>query len=131
MLALIIDDELSMRSLLEAQCKTMKDVRTITAQNGQEGLAAIQKEQPDIIFSDLNMPVMDGFTLWQILRADATTQTIPFVLITSEVKADGNTGKNNKEIELIGKDPHGYVLGKSDVKRERLKEIIEAARPKP
>ncbi|MBD1208398.1 MAG: response regulator [Ignavibacteria bacterium] len=131
MLALIIDDELSMRSLLQAHCKPMNNVRTITARNGQEGLEVIQTEQPDIIFSDLNMPVMDGHTLWQILRADAKTQTIPFVLITSEVKADGKIGKNKKEIEHIGRDPHGYVLGKSDVKRERLLEIIESVRPKP
>ena len=121
MLALLIDDDFAMRGLLEAQLSTMNDVQTITARNGQEGLTALQAEMPDIIFSDLNMPVMDGLTLWKTLRAEAKTEALPFVLITSVP---------TKGTESVRRDPRAWVLPKSSVNRQQLVEIIEAVRPK-
>jgi CheY-like chemotaxis protein len=42
--------------------------KVVTARNGGEALHALQKFTPDIIFLDINMPVMDGFKCLQIIR---------------------------------------------------------------
>lgn len=130
MLALIIDDDPFMRSLLQAHCKTLENVQTSTATNGQEGLEAISKQQPDIIFCDLNMPVMDGFTLWQTLRAEEATRTIHFVLISSDVRHDGTIKANRDKIERINNDHFAQILSKDSITRQRVAEIHETVHRK-
>ncbi|MFN0015200.1 MAG: ATP-binding protein [Saprospiraceae bacterium] len=60
--------------------------RIIHAANGEEGIEKAQEEVPDLIISDVMMPVKDGFELVQTLKQDARTNHIPIVLLTA--KAD-------------------------------------------
>lgn len=53
------------------------------AANGREGLAAIASEKPDLIILDINMPVMDGFTMLTKLREDEELYRIPVIMLTS------------------------------------------------
>ena len=49
----------------------------VIAKNGRDGVEAAKAEMPDIIFMDIDLPVMDGFEATKILKADeATKQTI-------------------------------------------------------
>ncbi len=116
-----------MRNVLVAQLSTFDDVQTTTAHNGKEGLAKVQTEMPNVIFSDLNMPVMDGYTLWQKLRELPQTQTLLFVLITS----DNRSPESKQKLDNITHDPGAFVLAKNNVTRRTLAEIIERVRPKP
>lgn len=60
-----------------------------TANSGVDGLAKIKLDKPDLIFLDVNMPVMDGFAMMRELKKDAVGKTIPVVLVTSkDQKAD-------------------------------------------
>jgi CheY-like chemotaxis protein len=52
------------------------------AANGLEGLAAIASEKPDLIILDINMPVMDGFTMLTKLREDEALLGIPVIMLT-------------------------------------------------
>ena len=63
--AILIDDELNgriaLRQKLQDYCPTVRVVAE--AENGREGLELIHKHQPQLVFLDIEMPVMDGFTM--------------------------------------------------------------------
>ncbi|MBV8606317.1 MAG: response regulator [Singulisphaera sp.] len=54
------------------------------ANNGREALACLSKFRPQLIVTDLTMPVMDGVVLIERLRADPETADVPVVAITAE-----------------------------------------------
>ncbi len=67
--AILIDDEKnsreSLRKKIESNCPQLSIIAECS--NGQEGMVAIQLEQPDIVFLDIEMPHMNGFTMLQQL----------------------------------------------------------------
>jgi twitching motility two-component system response regulator PilH len=64
-------------------------VFVLTASNGKDAVVKAINEMPDLIFMDVNMPVMDGFAAMRELKKDARTKNIPVVLVTSKShKAD-------------------------------------------
>ncbi|HSI91788.1 MAG TPA: response regulator [Adhaeribacter sp.] len=54
------------------------------AENGLVGLKLVSEFQPDLIISDIMMPVMDGYEVLQALRANAATARIPFIFLTAK-----------------------------------------------
>jgi CheY-like chemotaxis protein len=58
------------------------------AGNGDEGLAALRSQRPDLIISDLEMPVMDGATFVRQLRADPGSRAIPVIMLTASGEAE-------------------------------------------
>ena len=79
---LIVEDNKTLRRLLEYRLGKRFDVRV--AENGERALAAIDERAPDLIVSDIMMPVMDGFALLAALRASPATETIPFIFLTAK-----------------------------------------------
>jgi len=55
----------------------------IEATDGDSGLAAAQRELPDLVIMDIQLPRMSGLDVTRALRADATTAHIPIIVITS------------------------------------------------
>lgn len=62
--------------------------KVITASNGKEGLETARRERPDIILTDLNMPVMDGFELTKALKASEDTANTPVIMVTAQKETD-------------------------------------------
>ncbi len=60
----------------------------ILAHNGKTGLALAKEKQPHGIVLDILMPGIDGFTVLQELRADATTKDIKTIVLTSVAKEE-------------------------------------------
>ena len=58
--------------------------RVREAQNGQEALAALQKEPADIVLLDINMPVMDGYQFVEEKAKNPTLATTKVALVTTE-----------------------------------------------
>lgn len=79
---LIVEDEIEIHLLLKEILGEKYKIRT--AYNGAEALAIIEKEIPDIIISDVMMPVMDGLKLCEKIKTDAKTCHIPFVMLTAK-----------------------------------------------
>jgi CheY-like chemotaxis protein len=79
---LIVDDEAPIRELLAAVLHDM-GYRAVVARHGHQALELVARERPDLIISDLMMPVLNGRVLCQRLKADPATQGIPIILMTS------------------------------------------------
>ncbi|QGZ42038.1 PAS domain S-box-containing protein/diguanylate cyclase (GGDEF)-like protein [Pseudoduganella flava] len=55
----------------------------LTASDGEEGVAAAQREQPDLIICDVHLPKLDGYGVVAALKADPATQRIPALAVTA------------------------------------------------
>ena len=66
--ALIVEDSPTMRQLLLYALKRIPGITSAEASDGVDGLQKCQAEKPDIILTDINMPVMDGFQAFPLLR---------------------------------------------------------------
>lgn len=58
------------------------------ASSGDEGLELIRRELPDVVFTDVSMPGMDGFQLASHLKADPRTAHIPIVFMTASIQRE-------------------------------------------
>lgn len=81
---LIVEDSPTMRQLISFALKRLRGIRVVEANDGVDGLKKLSAEQFDLIFTDINMPVMDGLKLVSIVRGDANHSHIPIVIITTE-----------------------------------------------
>ena len=79
---LLVDDEPFNLDYLAQELED-REVDILTAANGQEALDAAAQHQPDMIFLDIMMPLMDGFTVLQRLKADPKSNGIPVVIISA------------------------------------------------
>ncbi len=57
------------------------------ANGGRNGLALVQQELPDLVLLDLMMPDMDGWDVYQQMKASEATQTIPVIVITAKAQS--------------------------------------------
>ena len=67
-----------MRDLL-----TANDYEMTEAENGEEALAAVAKDRPDLILMDIQLPVMDGCEATRRIKADPSLSSIPIIAVTS------------------------------------------------
>ena len=78
---LIVEDNADVRELV---VKIFNDVyNTFEAGDGAEGLKIAQEKMPDLIISDIMMPVMDGIELCRNIKTDVNTSHIPVILLTA------------------------------------------------
>jgi two-component system response regulator VicR len=57
------------------------------ANSGEEGLKFLKEERPDLILLDLMMPDMDGWEVYQRVKADEATKTIPVIVVTAKAQS--------------------------------------------
>ncbi len=81
---LIVEDSPTMRQLISFALKRIRGVRIVEAGDGVDGLKKISAEKFQMIFTDINMPVMDGLKLISLVREDTNHKGIPIVVITTE-----------------------------------------------
>jgi DNA-binding response OmpR family regulator len=64
-----------------------KGFEVIGADGGVEGLETVRREKPDLILLDLMMPDMDGWEVYQRVKADKELQHIPVVVVTAKAQS--------------------------------------------
>jgi two-component system, cell cycle response regulator DivK len=55
----------------------------LTAEDGEEGLALLEQQRPDIVVTDLQMPVLDGYEVLRRLREDPSFDAMPVIAVTA------------------------------------------------
>jgi CheY-like chemotaxis protein len=110
---LVVDDNLDTLDLVEVYL--YRDFEVVTAGNGFEGFKVAVDVLPDLIITDIMMPVMDGIRLFNDLRKEEKTSRVPVVAMTSFLK--NLTRKSLRNMGFNG------VISKP-IDRERLLSII-------
>ncbi len=90
----------------------------VVAQDGEDGLAKARSLRPEIVLLDMNLPIMDGWTVAQALKSDAATARIPIIALTAHAMA----GDREKALQAGCDDYHPKPVDFS-----KLLEQIDAA----
>ncbi len=93
-LILVVDDSPAIRQMVESGL-AQAGFRVVTAANGKEGLKKLADTRPDLILSDIDMPVMNGFDFCEAVHQDSQYVAIPFVVMS----ANGNVGYMRRMIQ--------------------------------
>jgi CheY-like chemotaxis protein len=85
-MVLVVDDDLSTRVVLRMILERAGHV-VVEAEHGEAALARISPTPPDIVVTDLTMPVLTGAELIERLRAEPATVSIPIVVVSGDLSA--------------------------------------------
>ena len=83
---LCIEDEPEMIDLIRL-ILSRRGFVVLGANSGEEGLQILQEEHPDLILLDLMMPDMDGWEVYQRMKADEATKKIPVIVVTAKAQS--------------------------------------------
>jgi DNA-binding response OmpR family regulator len=81
-----IEDEPEMIDLVRL-ILSRRGYEIIGANGGREGLDMVRQQTPDLVLLDLMMPDMDGWDVYQQMKADEHTQNIPVIVITAKAQS--------------------------------------------
>jgi CheY-like chemotaxis protein len=83
---LLVEDHQEIWDFLSRRLKR-RGYEVLVAQDGEEGLDKARSDKPDLMLLDMNLPVMDGWTVAQTLKGDAATKHIPIIALTAHAMA--------------------------------------------
>ena len=91
---LVLDDDKSIRDILELLFNA-HGYTTLTAEDPAQAWAVIQKLEPDMMVSDIDMPGMDGYSFLKKLRGDKRFSAMPVMMLT--IRADARSALRGLE----------------------------------
>jgi len=125
MCVLIVDDSSVMRKIVQRSLRLAGlDIETVLeADNGEQALTMVRQNTIDMIFSDINMPKMDGLEFVRQLQSLDVARGIPIVMITTE-------GSQSRVVEALSLGARGYIRKPftPDQVKERIAPLLEASR---
>lgn len=81
-----IEDDIEMIDLVKL-ILTRKGYEVVGAVGGQAGLETVERVKPDLVLLDLMMPDMDGWEVFQQMRANEQTKNIPVIVVTAKAQS--------------------------------------------
>jgi CheY-like chemotaxis protein len=122
-LALVVDDVAINRKILEALLK-IEGYQTVSAEDGAQAVQLYSEQQPDIVFMDVMMPVMDGYEATTRIKAMAGTHFVPVIFLTALSDGDALV----KCVEAGGDDflskPYKQEILRAKIKAmERIRDL--------
>jgi diguanylate cyclase (GGDEF)-like protein len=105
---LVVDDDPDKRTLLMVALQ-MVGYEVRTANDGEEGLSAVESYQPDLIITDVMMPKMDGYELARRVRANPLTRFVPIIIQTA-ARNDAQDQRRGSEVGALG-----YITDPTDI----------------
>ena len=105
---LVVDDDPDKRMLLMVALQ-MAGYEVRTANDGEEGLLAVEAYQPDLIITDVMMPKMDGYELARRVRANPLTRFVPIIIQTA-ARNDAQDHRRGSEVGALG-----YITDPTDI----------------
>ncbi|WP_340114822.1 hybrid sensor histidine kinase/response regulator transcription factor [Maribellus mangrovi] len=116
---LVVDDDPEITEYIKDSLT--ETYKIVTAENGKAGFEQATEEIPDIVISDVMMPIMDGIEMCKQLKQDVRTSHIPVVLLTAK-----GTLYDQKIGYDVGADSYLTKPFSSNLLKSRLRNIIDA-----
>jgi len=113
---LIVDDSITIRSIITNALKTVGFTDTIEASNGKEALEKLPNGKVDFIITDWNMPEMNGLDFIKIVRSNPLYSSMPILMITTR-------GTEHDVVEALQAKVNSYIM--KPFTPQELKEKIE------
>ena len=82
--ALIVEDSPAMRQLIKHALRRIPNLRVDEAEDGVQGLKRIREGTFDMLLTDINMPMMDGLKLIDLVRKNPAYEEVPIIVVTTE-----------------------------------------------
>jgi two-component system cell cycle response regulator DivK len=82
---LVVEDQEDNRQIIRDMLAAT-NYEITEAENGEQALAAIAKERPDLILMDIQLPIMDGYTATRRIKDNPALRSIPIIAVTSYVE---------------------------------------------
>jgi two-component system, cell cycle response regulator DivK len=79
---LVVEDQEDNRQILR-DLLANAGYRLTEAENGEQALAAVEQQPPDLILMDIQLPVLDGYEATRRIKANPSLRTIPIIAVTS------------------------------------------------
>ena len=79
---LLVEDNEMNRDMLSRRLQR-KGYSVVTAEDGEKGLSLARSEMPDLILMDISLPLMGGWEVTRLLKADDATRHIPIIALTA------------------------------------------------
>jgi two-component system sensor kinase len=124
---LIVDDEVGLRETI-SELLIFSNYSVMTAENGQEALEILDYWTPDLIISDIMMPVMDGYLFQEIVNGNELLNHIPFIFLTAKTDASEMEKSILNGVDLFLTKPFKIeeLIKIIEVKIERFEKIKNA-----
>lgn len=107
---LVADDNVQNLELIEAYLADL-DCQVISAYDGEETLAKVRAEKPDLLLLDIMMPKISGFEVCKQLKGDPETRDLPILMVTSlHETADIERGVEAGTDDFLSKPIHKQIL---------------------
>lgn len=81
---LVVEDSPTMRQLIVFALKRIRGFQIAEANDGVDGLKKLSADKYDLILTDINMPIMDGLKLVNLVRSNEAYKDVPIIIITTE-----------------------------------------------
>ena len=118
---LIADDEVDVHAFVQAALED-DGHQVITADNGQAALDKVRAEKPDLIILDVQMPKKSGFEVFDELRRDDSTKSIPVIMLTSVSERTGIPFNAKDMGDYMGTEPEAFI--DKPIDPETLREVV-------
>ncbi len=79
---LVVEDQEDNRQIIRDMLSAT-EYEITEAENGEQALAAVAKQRPDLILMDIQLPIMDGNEATRRIKADPALRSIPIIAVTS------------------------------------------------
>jgi len=79
---LLVEDNEMNRDMLSRRLQR-KGYKVVTAEDGEKGLLLARSEMPDLILMDISLPLMGGWEVTRLLKAEDSTRHIPIIALTA------------------------------------------------
>lgn len=115
---MLVEDNTDLQEFMEHAFQEQYTI--FTASNGKEAWEMMEKKAPDLVISDVMMPVMDGFEFCRQMKSTFETSHIPIILLTS-------LSEKTQELEGLGLGADDYITKPFDISllNQRIRTILK------
>jgi CheY-like chemotaxis protein len=121
---LVVDDEQNIVDLLVVVLRG-EGFDVTSANNGLDALKKVQKEKPDLVVLDVNMPQLDGWNVLSSIRASEETKSLAVIMCTNK-----DLVSDVERAEILGAT--GYIPKPFEIERvvRKVHQVLDAAPPR-